>query len=151
MDIKKLLLKKKGDTPTTKEGKKIAKTEYLNNQVILENSKKKEQTSNDQLANVSTRLASLVQKVEKAPSNNATSSSQQSGKSVYEQRLAPEIKVRQKTMRFYVVKPGDTLSKIAKRFYGKPSAYIIIYEANQGIISNPRLIYPGQRLRIPKL
>ena len=52
---------------------------------------------------------------------------------------------------FYTVQRGDSLSKIAKRFYGDAMKYPIIFEANREIIKDPNLIYPGQRLRIPRL
>jgi LysM repeat protein len=47
----------------------------------------------------------------------------------------------------YVVERGDTLSAIAKRFYGKASDYPRIAAANG--IANPDLIHPGQQLIIP--
>jgi len=52
--------------------------------------------------------------------------------------------------RFYEVVSGDTLSKIAQKYYGKASAYMKIFEANRDILSNPDLIKPGQKLRIPE-
>jgi nucleoid-associated protein YgaU len=51
---------------------------------------------------------------------------------------------------YYVIKSGDTLSAIAQKFYGKGSAYPRIFEANREVIKNPDLIYPGQKIRIPK-
>ena len=51
--------------------------------------------------------------------------------------------------RTYVVSPGDSLSKIAKRLYGKMDDWRKIYDANRDIITNPDLIYPGQTLRLP--
>jgi nucleoid-associated protein YgaU len=51
----------------------------------------------------------------------------------------------------YTVKKGDSLSKISKKLYGDASKWRGIYEANQPLIKNPDLIYPGQVLRIPKL
>jgi nucleoid-associated protein YgaU len=48
------------------------------------------------------------------------------------------------------VKPGDTLSKIAKELYGDSNAYHKIFEANTPMLSDPNKIYPGQMLRIPK-
>jgi nucleoid-associated protein YgaU len=44
---------------------------------------------------------------------------------------------------------GDSLSKIAKREYGDANKWRTIYEANQDLISDPDLIYPGQQLKIP--
>lgn len=52
---------------------------------------------------------------------------------------------------YYEVKPGDSLSKIAKHFYGNAMKYPVIFEANREVIKNPDLIYPGQKLRIPKI
>jgi len=49
----------------------------------------------------------------------------------------------------YVVVAGDSLSKIAKRHYGDASQWPRIFEANRDQISNPDLIHPGQRLKIP--
>lgn len=53
--------------------------------------------------------------------------------------------------RFHEVKPGDSLSKIAKEVYGDPMKYNIIFEANQPMLDHPDKIYPGQMLRIPNL
>jgi nucleoid-associated protein YgaU len=50
----------------------------------------------------------------------------------------------------YEVKPGDSLSALAQRFYGKASLYPKIFEANRDILSNPDLIKVGQKLKIPK-
>lgn len=51
---------------------------------------------------------------------------------------------------FYTVKRGDSLSKIAKKLYGDPTAYKKIFEANKPMLKDPNLIYPGQTLRIPR-
>lgn len=52
---------------------------------------------------------------------------------------------------FYTVKKGDSLSKIAKAYYGNAMKYPVIFEANREVIKDPDLIYPGQVLRIPKI
>lgn len=54
-----------------------------------------------------------------------------------------------KSTGYYVVKSGDTLWAIAKKYYGAGNKYTKIYNANKNIISNPSLIYPGQKLVIP--
>ena len=51
---------------------------------------------------------------------------------------------------FYTVSKGDTLSKIAKQFYGDPNKYNAIFEANRPMLEHPDRIYPGQMLRIPE-
>lgn len=50
----------------------------------------------------------------------------------------------------YTVVAGDTLSKIAKRFYGDAAKWKSIWEANKAQIKNPDLIQIGQVLRIPQ-
>lgn len=60
------------------------------------------------------------------------------------QPLAQEGKVE-----FYVIQSGDTLSGIAKRFYGKATDYPRIFEANREVIKDADKIYVGQKIRIP--
>ena len=51
--------------------------------------------------------------------------------------------------KIYVVKAGDSLSKIAKAEYGDANAWKGIFEANKDILKDPNKIYPGQKLKIP--
>ncbi|HEY1950560.1 MAG TPA: LysM peptidoglycan-binding domain-containing protein [Bryobacteraceae bacterium] len=51
--------------------------------------------------------------------------------------------------RSYTVQAGDTLSKIAKQFYGSANEYPKIFEANRDKLSNPDKIQVGQELVIP--
>lgn len=57
-------------------------------------------------------------------------------------QAAPESQI-------HVVEKGDTLSAIAKRYYGNAGKYQQIFEANKPMLSDPDKIYPGQALRIP--
>lgn len=50
---------------------------------------------------------------------------------------------------YYEIVSGDTLSGIAKRFYGDAMQYPRLFEANREVIKDPDLIYPGQKIRIP--
>ena len=50
---------------------------------------------------------------------------------------------------YHTVVKGDTLSAIAKKFYGNANLYPKIFEANKPMLSHPDKIYPGQLLRIP--
>lgn len=50
----------------------------------------------------------------------------------------------------HAVKAGETLSKIAKQWYGDAGKRSIILDANRDQIANPNLIFPGQVLRIPQ-
>jgi nucleoid-associated protein YgaU len=49
----------------------------------------------------------------------------------------------------YTVKSGDTLSKIAKEFYGNANEYHKIFEANTDQLESPDRIQVGQELKIP--
>jgi nucleoid-associated protein YgaU len=51
--------------------------------------------------------------------------------------------------RTYTVQSGDTLSKIAKQFYGNANDYMKIFNANKDKLSDPDKIRPGQELVIP--
>lgn len=50
---------------------------------------------------------------------------------------------------YYIIQSGDSLSKIAKKYYQDANAYPKIFEANREVIKNADLIYPGQKIRIP--
>ena len=52
--------------------------------------------------------------------------------------------------RTHKVQPGDTLSKIAKQFYGDANKYMKIFEANKDQLSDPNLIKVGQVLKVPE-
>lgn len=51
---------------------------------------------------------------------------------------------------FHTVVSGNTLSKIAQKFYGAANKYSVIFEANKPMLTHPDKIYPGQVLRIPQ-
>ena len=50
---------------------------------------------------------------------------------------------------WYVVKTNDTLTGIAKRYYGKGVLYRRIMAANRNRIDDPDRIFEGMKLRIP--
>ena len=52
--------------------------------------------------------------------------------------------------RIHEVVAGESLSKIAQKYYGNGNKYMKIFEANRDILTNPDLIKPGQKLRIPE-
>ena len=64
----------------------------------------------------------------------------------YDNVTAPETTVK---VEYYEIVSGDTLSAIAKKFYGKASDYPRIFEANREVIKDPDKIYVGQKIRIP--
>lgn len=62
-----------------------------------------------------------------------------------------EVVTPEPEAQFYEVVKGDTLSKIAKHYYGDAMKYPVIFEANKPMLTHPDKIYPGQVLRIPAL
>jgi nucleoid-associated protein YgaU len=57
---------------------------------------------------------------------------------------------QRETQETYTVRPGDSLSAIAQRYYGDASAYMRIFNANRDKLKDPNMIRPGQELVIPK-
>jgi nucleoid-associated protein YgaU len=55
----------------------------------------------------------------------------------------------QERVEYYVIERGDTLSKIAQRFYGNANQYPRIFEANREVIKDANRIFPGQKIWIP--
>lgn len=53
------------------------------------------------------------------------------------------------TEQTYTVASGDTLSHIARHFYGHASQWHAIFDANRDQIDDPDKIFPGQVLKIP--
>ena len=51
--------------------------------------------------------------------------------------------------RTYVIKKGDTLSDLARRYYGKAGQWRRIYEANEGVISDPNKLPAGATIVVP--
>src|SRR5215510_7466853 len=58
--------------------------------------------------------------------------------------------------RWYTVRRGDSLAAISARLLGNESRWPVLYAANAGarldelhVLNNPRLIWPGLRLRLP--
>jgi len=57
--------------------------------------------------------------------------------------------VHHEPARRYTVRPGDTLSSIAQRFYGHPADWRWLYQANRSVVQDPDVIYPGEVLNVP--
>ena len=83
----------------------------------------------------------------KPPGSRPDFSNVQSGSSTTKQ---PDPEPPAPKEEVYTVVSGDSLSKIAKRFYGNANDWRKIFEANRDQIKDPDLIRPGQKLRIPK-
>ena len=54
------------------------------------------------------------------------------------------------TPRVHRVEAGEFLKQLAERYYGSAELWILIYEANEGIIGeDPNILSPGISLSIP--
>ncbi|SMF93431.1 LysM domain-containing protein [Methylomagnum ishizawai] len=51
---------------------------------------------------------------------------------------------------YYVIQQGDTLSALARRFYGDGGQYMKLFDANREVIKHPDSIFVGQKIRIPQ-
>ena len=60
-----------------------------------------------------------------------------------------ETALEPEDVEYYVIQSGDSLSKIAKKYYQDAMEYPRIFAANKEVIKDPDLIYPGQKIRIP--
>jgi NitT/TauT family transport system substrate-binding protein len=63
---------------------------------------------------------------------------------------APVAKPEKAGAQQYVVKPGDTLARIAEQFYASGLKWEKIYEANKDQVKNPNYIFVGMKLTIPE-
>ncbi len=69
----------------------------------------------------------------------------------WEQEVVADIKAeRGDIYGVYEVRPGDSLSKIAKQTLGNANRYNEIFQANTDQLKDPNRIQPGQKLKIPK-
>jgi LysM repeat protein len=64
---------------------------------------------------------------------------------------AKPVQKKKEIPEFYVIKQGDTLTKISREIYGDIKYYKLILEANRDILSSETQVQIGQRLKIPKL
>ncbi|MGO1070310.1 LysM peptidoglycan-binding domain-containing protein [Lysobacter sp. CA199] len=88
-------------------------------------------------SDVNVNVDTTAQKVEKADFSDVTVNVDTTAEKVGEQT--------------YTVEKGDTLSHIAKQFYGKSSQWNAIFEANRDQLDDPDKIQPGQVLKIPAI
>lgn len=67
------------------------------------------------------------------------------------EKVTEDLAVKQSAPagQYHTVVSGETLSAIAKKYYGDANKYPEIFEANKPMLKHPDKIYPGQSLRIP--
>ena len=85
----------------------------------------------------------------KTSSSNSNTSSTTTKKTTTTKKETSNKTTKKTTKRTYTVKKGDCLWSIAKKYYGNGAKWTKIYNANKSKISNPNLIYVGQKLVIP--
>jgi LysM repeat protein len=89
----------------------------------------------------------------KVPVRAATITAQagqtQAGQTQAAQAYTDALVIHHEPARHYTVRPGDTLSSIAQRFYGSTADWQWLYQANRSVIENPNAIYPGEVLSVP--
>ena len=73
-----------------------------------------------------------------------------SGVNIANLKVPPPTPIEEK-VEYYIIQKADTLSKIAKQYYGDANKYPVIFEANREVIKNADLIFPGQKIRIPAM
>ena len=147
------------------ESNNIIETKTKNNKTVVNNSESAVEKNIEEINNNNkvtldkdedlTELSEQIKKllnmagVSNESSKATTTKTNNNTETNYAQSIRKEIKVRTNEMRIIVVKPGDTLNKIAKRAYGNSNSYQKIFDANPDI-SGADKIYVGQKLRIPK-
>lgn len=68
-----------------------------------------------------------------------------------ETEIMKEPEIKQPAFTIYVVKEGDTLQKISSKVYGTTKKWQKIYDFNKDSLTDPNKIYPGQKIKIPRL
>ena len=92
------------------------------------------------------RNVATVQDNSGSPNNRPTNSSAaiQPDSTIYEQ--AEKIK----TQKFHIVRKGETLSEISRKYYDSANKWQMILEANRQIIKDVNKLRPGTKLIIPE-
>ena len=106
-----------------------------------------------ELMNASSRVQQLEKVLGQARRSTQAQAYAQNGQAA---QVRPSVSATQQAVRTpsnapraYTIRSGDTLSAISKRFYGTPTRWIDIYQANRDRISSESAIRVGQEIRIP--
>lgn len=70
-----------------------------------------------------------------------------------ETNVQPEpqyVEQEYKVQKFYIIRKGDTLSKISRKYYGTPDQWYRIHQANKDVLPNPDKLKRGMKLIIPE-
>jgi len=96
---------------------------------------------------LSTDIANLI--AEEKDETSQTAPFGKTVKPVEEKKALPQEPPHEPRPKTYVVEEGDTLFKLAVRFYGRRSAWMVIRDANKATVSSDGRIRAGQTLRLP--
>ncbi len=106
-----------------------------------------EAKSDDELSEAEEKIQELEKELKKSKSREARQAFLRRKEALLKKKEAKRKRVKK-----HVVKPGDTLSGLAKKYYGDPGKYMVIYKANKEVIGDdPDLIVDGTELVIPEL
>lgn len=75
----------------------------------------------------------------------------QSATTTLVRKALPPARATKSQPKFYIVQPNDTLSSVAKRFYGRESIWPQLYKHNRNVIPDPHRMRSGLKLRLPQL
>lgn len=95
------------------------------------------------------QLENVLGQARRATQGQATAQTAQIRNSAPTQPVAPVAPTPSNAPRAYTVQSGDTLSAISSRFYGTPSRWIDIYQANRDRLTSESALRVGQEIRIP--
>ncbi|MGZ0707972.1 Cell division protein CpoB [Coraliomargarita sp. W4R53] len=95
------------------------------------------------------QLENVLGQARRSTQTQASSQPVRAQASTPTQTLTPSTPSPSNAPRTYTVQSGDTLSAISKRFYGTPSRWIDIYQANRDRLSSESALRVGQDVRIP--
>lgn len=108
----------------------------------------------DAIAKEQARLDAANAKIEECKKTHSPLMTEVENLRKEKENLIAELNNLKETRGFYIVKPGDWLSKLAeyKEVYGKGGwkRWPEIYRANKRLIKDPNLIYPNWKLTIPR-
>jgi len=99
------------------------------------------------------RNAAAVQENSGSPNNHPTSSSAaiQPDSTIYSGgRPTAEQAEKIKTQRFHIVREGETLSEISRKYYDSANKWQKILDANQDEIEDVSKLKPGTKIIIPE-
>jgi nucleoid-associated protein YgaU len=82
------------------------------------------------------------------PPQEAAAAAQKPAEPVFDSTVYEQTE-KIETQKFYIVRRGDTLSKISAKYYGSAGQWRKILEANKQTLTNPDKLTPGQKLIIP--